>query len=231
MQSFSAQYVIGFRIKDNPNNGASLIVCCVYFEVMILQRTFYQRDILEVSRELLGKILVHQTQDGITAGRIVETEAYAGPEDRAAHSYGGRKTPRNAVMFGEKGHAYVYLIYGMYYCVNMTAGVVAGKPEAVLIRALEPVEGQELMAKRRGYPKGKVATLTNGPGRLCMALGITKVLYGADLTAPPFYIKDAQTVSRQDIVETSRVGIDYAGAWVDKPWRFYIKGNGFISKP
>lgn len=197
---------------------------------MILQRTFYQRDILTVSRELLGKILVHQTEEGTAAGRIVETEAYAGPEDQAAHSSGGRRTPRNEIMFGEKGHAYVYLIYGMYYCVNMTAGAVTGKPEAVLIRALEPVEGQELMTKRRGYPKGKAATLTNGPGRLCMALGITKGQYGADLTAPPFYIKDAQTVPRQDVVETSRVGIDYAGEWVDKPWRFYIKGNSFVSK-
>lgn len=197
---------------------------------MILQRAFYQRDILEVSLNLLGKILVHQTDEGITEGKIVETEAYCGPEDRAAHSYGGRKTPRNAIMFGEKGHAYVYLIYGMYYCVNMTAGDVAGKPEAVLIRALEPVEGQELMAKRRGNPKGKTQILTNGPGRLCMALGITKAQYGADLTVPPFYIKDAEPVLSQDIVETARVGIDYAGEWVGKPWRFYIKGNSYVSR-
>lgn len=196
---------------------------------MILQRTFYQRDIIEVSRDLLGKILVHQTNEGTAAGRIVETEAYAGPEDRAAHSYGGRKTARNAVMFGEKGHAYVYLIYGMYYCVNMTAGSVSGKPEAVLIRAVEPVEGQMLMAQRRMCPNGK--TLTNGPGRLCMALGITKAQYGADLTVPPFYIEDAPTVPNQDIVETSRIGIDYAAEWKDKPWRFYIKGNSYVSKP
>ena len=197
---------------------------------MILQRTFYQRDILEVSRDLLGKILVHQTGEGVTAGKIVETEAYCGPEDRAAHSYGGRKTPRNAIMFGEKGHAYVYLIYGMYYCVNMTVGNVVGKPEAVLIRALEPVEGLDLMAKRRGNPKGKAQILTNGPGRLCMALGITKAQYGADLTVSPFYIKDAEPVLSQDIVETARVGIDYAGEWVGKPWRFYIKGNSYVSR-
>jgi DNA-3-methyladenine glycosylase len=197
---------------------------------MILQRAFYQRDILHVSRDLLGKILVHQTDEGVTAGKIVETEAYCGPEDQAAHSYGGRKTPRNAIMFGEKGHAYVYLIYGMYYCVNMTAGAVPGKPEAVLIRALEPIEGQELMAKRRGNPKGKAQILTNGPGRLCMALGITKAQYGADLTVPPFYIKDSKLVPRQDIVETARVGIDYAAEWVGKPWRFYIKNNSYVSR-
>jgi DNA-3-methyladenine glycosylase len=197
---------------------------------MSLQRAFYQRDILEVSRDLLGKILVHKTEEGTTAGMIVETEAYCGPEDRAAHSYRGHKTHRNAIMFGEKGHAYVYLIYGMYYCVNMTAGAVPGKPEAVLIRALEPVEGQELMAKRRGNPKGKAQILTNGPGRLCMALGITKVQYGADLTVPPFYIKDGEPVPSQDIVETTRVGIDYAAEWVGKPWRFYLKNNSYVSR-
>jgi DNA-3-methyladenine glycosylase len=197
---------------------------------MILQRSFYQRDILDVSRDLLGKILVHQTKEGTTAGKIVETEAYCGPEDRAAHSYGGRKTPRNAIMFGEKGHSYVYLIYGMYYCVNMTAGAVPGKPEAVLIRALEPVEGQELMAKRRGNPKGKATILTNGPGRLCMALGVTKAQYGADLTVPPFFVKDGESLESQDIVETARVGIDYAAEWVGKPWRFYIKNNSYVSR-
>jgi DNA-3-methyladenine glycosylase len=197
---------------------------------MILERRFYQRDIIDVSRDLLGKILVHQTEEGITAGKIVETEAYCGPEDRAAHSYGGRKTPRNAIMFGEKGHAYVYLIYGMYYCVNMTAGAVLGKPEAVLIRALEPVEGQELMAKRRGNPKGKAQILTNGPGRLCMALDITKAQYGADLTVPPFYIKDGEPLPDQDIIERARVGIDYAAEWVSKPWRFYIKNNSYVSR-
>jgi len=138
-----------------------------------LQRSFYHRDILTVAKELLGKVLVHQSIEGITAGRVVEVEAYRGPEDKAAHSYGGRKTPRNDVMYGEKGHAYVYFIYGMYFCINATAGDREGKPEAVLIRALEPVIGQDLMEKRRGA-KAKPANLTNGPGRLCMAMGITK---------------------------------------------------------
>lgn len=196
---------------------------------MILQRPFYQQNILEVSRALLGKILVHESSEGTTAGRIVEVEAYSGPEDRAAHSFGGRRTPRNDVMFGEKGHAYVYLIYGMYYCVNITAGAVPGKPEAVLIRALEPVEGLEIMETRRGIGLGKVNNLTNGPGRLCMAMGITKAQNKLDLTAPPFYVKDSETVPIEDIVETTRIGVDYASEWKDKPWRFYLRGNRFVS--
>ena len=122
---------------------------------MILQRTFYEQDILTVSRNMLGKILVHESPQGVTSGKIVEVEAYCGPEDRAAHSYDGRRTPRNDVMFGEKGYAYVYLIYGMNYCVNITAGIIPRKPEAVLIRAIEPIEGLTLMEKMRGVPLGK----------------------------------------------------------------------------
>jgi DNA-3-methyladenine glycosylase len=198
---------------------------------MILQRSFYQQDIFSVSRCLLGKILVHETEEGTTAGRIVEVEAYTGPEDRAAHSYGGRRTPRNDVMYGEKGHAYVYLIYGMYYCVNFTAGNMLGKPEAVLIRALEPVEGIDLVAKRRKLPAGTLKNLTNGPGRLCMAMAITKAENKLDVTAPPFYIKDAEPVADSMVAEATRIGVDYAGEWKDKPWRFYIKNNLNVSKP
>jgi DNA-3-methyladenine glycosylase len=197
---------------------------------MILQRSFYQRDILAVSCDLLGKILVHQTPEGTTSGRIVEVEAYLGPEDRAAHSYGGRRTPRNDVMFGEKGHAYVYLIYGMYYCVNFTSGSVLGKPEAVLIRALEPLSGQELMAKRRKQSLTNAGNLTNGPGRLCMAMAITKTQNRHDITNPPFFIEEAEAVSRSEVVKSTRVGVDYAGDWKDKPWRFYIRGSPFVSK-
>jgi DNA-3-methyladenine glycosylase len=198
---------------------------------MILQRSFYQQDSLSVSRCLLGKILVHETEEGTTAGRIVEVEAYSGPEDRAAHSFGGRRTARNDVMFGEKGHAYVYLIYGMYYCVNFTSGNVPEKPEAVLIRALEPVEGMALMAKRRKLPEGTVKNLTNGPGRLCMAMNITKAENKLDITAPPFYIKDAEAVAESMVVEAKRIGVDYAAEWKDKHWRFYIKKNPYVSKP
>ena len=198
-------------------------------KTMILQRAFYQEDTITVSKNLLGKILVHESSHGTTAGRIVETEAYRGPEDQAAHSSGGRRTARNEVMFGEKGHAYVYFIYGMYYCFNVTAGDMPGKPEAVLIRALEPVAGKAIMAKRRGSRQAKALNLTNGPSKLCMAMDISESQNRADLTSPPLYIKDAPSVLPDDIVETTRVGVYYAGEWKDKPWRFYIKGNSCVS--
>jgi DNA-3-methyladenine glycosylase len=196
---------------------------------MILQRAFYQQDTVKVAKDLLGKILVHESNQGKTAGRIVETEAYRGPEDKAAHSSGGRRTPRNEVMFGEKGHAYIYFIYGMYYCFNVTAGHVPGKPEAVLIRALEPVAGQDIMAKRRGVRQAKATNLTNGPSKLCMAMDISKSQNKTDLTSPPLYIKNAPPVPKEDIVETTRIGVDYADEWKNHPWRFYIKRNIFVS--
>jgi DNA-3-methyladenine glycosylase len=197
---------------------------------VILQRLFYQQGILTVSKSLLGKILVHKTDDGVTAGKIVETEAYSGPEDKAAHSSGGRRTPRNEVMYGQKGHAYVYLIYGMYNCINITAGSIPGKPEAVLIRALEPIKGVELMAKRRGCPD-KPVNLTNGPGRLCIAMGISRAQNLLDLTVPPLYLEEAPEMLPDEIVASKRVGVDYAGEWKDLPWRFYVKNNRFVSKP
>ncbi len=195
---------------------------------MILQESFYQRDTITVAKELLGKILVHETKEGITSGRIVETEAYHGPEDQAAHSYGGRKTARNEVMFGQKGRAYVYFIYGLYYCINVITGNLPGKPEAVLIRALEPIAGEEIMEKRRGK-QIKFVNLTNGPSKLCMAMNISKAQNKTNLTARPLYIKDAPQVPRDDIMETTRVGVDYSGEWKNKPWRFYIRNNKFVS--
>ena len=195
---------------------------------MILQESFYQRDTITVAKELLGKILVHETKEGITSGRIVETEAYHGPEDQAAHSYGGRKTARNEVMFGQKGRAYVYFIYGLYYCINVITGNLPGKPEAVLIRALEPIAGEEIMEKRRGK-QIKFVNLTNGPSKLCMAMNISKTQNKTNLTARPLYIKDAPQVPRDNIMETTRVGVDYSGEWKNKPWRFYIRNNKFVS--
>ena len=195
---------------------------------MILKRSFYQQEVLTVAKELLGKILVHESVGGTTAGRIVETEAYMGPEDEAAHSSGGRRTTRNEVMYGPKGHGYVYFIYGLYYCLNITAGNVPGKPEAVLLRAIEPVSGEETMAKRRRLADVKKANLTNGPSKLCMAMGISKLQNKADITAPPLYVNDAPA-AEEDIVETTRIGIDYAGAWTSKNWRFYLKNNRFVS--
>jgi DNA-3-methyladenine glycosylase len=196
---------------------------------MILQRPFYQRDTVTVAKDLLGKILVHESSQGITSGHIVETEAYKGPEDQAAHSSGGRRTPRNEVMFGEKGHAYVYFIYGMYYCFNVTTGNVPGKPEAVLLRGLQPLAGKKTMAKRRGTKQTEAIKLTNGPSKLCMAMDISRPQNKTDLTSPPLYIKDAPPVLPDDIVKTKRIGVDYAGKWKNNPWRFYIKENKYVS--
>ena len=195
---------------------------------MILQKSFYQQDIITVASDLLGKILVHESKEGKTAGKIVETEAYLGPEDRAAHSSEGRRTARNEVMYGQKGHAYVYFIYGLYYCFNVTAGNVPGKPEAVLIRALEPVAGEEIMAKRRGR-QVKASNLTNGPSKLCMAMDISKTQNRTDLTAPPLFIEEALVVPENNIVDTTRIGVDYSGEWTNKRWRFYIRKNKFVS--
>jgi DNA-3-methyladenine glycosylase len=165
---------------------------------MILQRPFYQRDTIAVSKDLLGKILVHESSQGATSGRIVETEAYRGPEDQAAHSSGGRRTVRNEVMFGQKGHTYVYFIYGLYYCFNVTAGNVPGKPEAVLIRALEPVTGLDIMTKRRSITKAKAVNLTNGPSKLCMAMAISKSQNKMDLTLHR-YISKTRPLSHKRI--------------------------------
>jgi DNA-3-methyladenine glycosylase len=198
-------------------------------KTMILPRQFYQRDTMTVSKDLLGKILVYGSGDNTTAGKIVETEAYRGPEDQAAHSSGGRRTPRNEVMFRNKGYAYIYFIYGLYHCFNVTAGKILGKPEAVLIRALEPVAGEQIMAKRRGPKIRNHINLTNGPSKLCMAMNLTRSQNATDLTIPPLYIKDTPPIPPEDIVETTRIGVDYAGEWKSKPWRFYIKQNAFVS--
>jgi DNA-3-methyladenine glycosylase len=196
---------------------------------MILERAFYERETLTVAKELLGKLFVHESPEGTTAGRIVETEAYIGPEDKASHAYGNLRTKRTEPQFGEKGRAYIYLIYGMYYCFNVTAGKTAGKPEAILIRALEPVAGIEVMMKRRPAAKGKVVNLANGPSRLCMAMGLSKTQNGADMTAPPLHIDSDEFVPESDIVHTTRIGVDYADEWKNTPWRFCIIDNTYVS--
>jgi DNA-3-methyladenine glycosylase len=198
---------------------------------MILPRNFYERDPLVVARELLGKTVVYETSEGVTSGRVIETEAYLGPEDKASHAFGNLRTKRTQTQFGPKGHAYVYLIYGMYCCFNVTSGAVHGKPEAVLFRALEPLEGIEVMMKRRPKAKGKKENLANGPGKLCQALALTKALNGVDLTVPPFYIRyDGAKIPQGNIVQTTRIGVDYADEWKHEPWRFYIKDSSFVSK-
>ncbi len=198
---------------------------------MILEREFYERGTLTVAKELLGKLLVHETGEGITIGKIVETEAYNGPEDKASHAYNNLRTERTEVQYGPKGHAYIYQVYGMYFCFDVTSGRLVGKPEAILVRALEPIGGLGVMMRRRGVSKGQIANLTNGPSKLCMAMGISKKQNGVDLCVPPLRIETGVTVDERQIVQTVRVNIDYADEWKHLPWRFLIKNNRFVSRP
>lgn len=198
---------------------------------MKINREFYQRTALEVGKDLLGLILVHETKEGITKGRIVETEAYMGVVDKASHSYGNRKSVRTQIQYKEGGFAYIYLIYGMYSCMN----VVCNKediPEAVLIRGLEPIEGIELMKKRRNTER--ILNLCSGPGKLCEAMGITREQYGMDLCGSRLYIEKGDFIRDKDeetqIEQSKRINIDYAEEAKDYEWRFTIKNNKFISK-
>ena len=191
---------------------------------MKLPREFYLRDGLTVARELIGKKLVTNLRGGLTGGIIVETEAYMGATDAAAHTYRG-KTERTKIFYGAGGFVYVYLIYGMHICTNVVANV-ADVPEAVLIRALEPVDGVELMKRRRGV--NNLRGLCSGPGKLSKALGVTKDFYGADLCGEEIYIE--MTDFRAEVAATRRINVDYAGAAADYPWRFVATGSEFLSR-
>ena len=179
-----------------------------------LPRAFYERPTEEVARELLGKILLRDHDGRPLAGRIVEVEAYLGAHDLACHSARG-KTPRTAVMFGPGGRAYVYMIYGMYHCLNVVTEP-EGSPCAVLIRALEPL----------------VPLLGSlcGPGRLCRTLAIDRSLTGHDLATPPLWLVDSPDLPpRGPIARSPRIGVDYAGEWAERPLRFFIDGNPWVS--
>ena len=195
-----------------------------------LGRSFYLQPTLRVARALLGKVLVHETREGRTVGRIVEVEAYRGPRDRAAHSAGGRRTARNETMWGPPGHAYVYFIYGMHHCVNVTTQR-PGVPEAVLLRALEPLEGIDLMRARRGLADGPEWRLCRGPGSLCQALGVTRTDDGTDLVAGPLRILDAPAIRTRLVARTARIGVAYAGTDALRPWRFLVVGSSAVSGP
>jgi DNA-3-methyladenine glycosylase len=197
---------------------------------VILKREFYERDTLTVAKELLGKLLVHETKEGTTIGRIVETEAYEGPEDKASHAYNNLRTERTEVQYGPKGHAYVYQIYGMYFCFDVTSGRLVGKPEAILVRALEPIDGLGVMMRRRGVSNGHIANLTAGPGKLCVAMGISKKQNGVDLCVPPLRIETGAIFDKRQIIQTTRVNVDYADEWKHFPWRFFMKDNDFVSR-
>jgi DNA-3-methyladenine glycosylase len=183
--------------------------------------------VLTVAKDVIGKVLVHRTPAGVMAGRIVEAEAYRGPEDRAAHSWAGRRTPRTEAMFGPPGFAYVFFVYGMHWQMNLVT-TREGAPEALLLRALEPVAGLSLMAARRGLPETNV-NLCNGPGKLCHALGIGQHHYGVDLTRGALFLSEG-TTPRGKLGRSARIGVDYAEAWADKPWRFFEIGNRWVSR-
>lgn len=194
-----------------------------------LPRDFYTRsNVLTIARDLLGKLLVVPDEDGRrVSGMIVEVEAYRGPEDRASHAYGGRRTKRTETMYRGGGIAYVYFVYGMYYQFNVVCNV-PDVPHAVLVRALEPVEGIELMRERRHQHPDH--NLTNGPGKLCIALNIDRALDGADLLGDRVWLEEYQSISPRRIARGPRIGIDYAQEWIDKPWRFWIRDNSYVSR-
>ena len=191
-----------------------------------LRREFFQRPVLTVARECLGKLLVHELDGETLIARIVETEAYRGPLDRAAHSYGGRRTKRTEVMYGKAGIAYVFFVYGMHFQFNVVTGEI-GEPHAVLIRAVEPVRGIATMEKNRGYPTS-ASNLTNGPGKLCAALNIGRHYNGVDLCGPSLYFLEGPAPT--NIQQSPRIGVDYAGDWAKRPWRWFDAESPYLSR-
>ncbi len=190
-----------------------------------LDKGFYMEDAVSVAKNLLGKYLIKNTDKGFIGGMIVETEAYMGPQDDAAHSYNLRKTKRNEAMYEEGGVAYVYFIYGMHYCLN----VVTNKrniPQAVLIRAIEPKFGIDTMIKNRNTD---LKNLTNGPAKLCRALNIDLRCNKVSLLSDRLFITKGEEI-KGDIISTKRINIEYAENYKDKPWRFVVKNSKFLSR-
>ncbi|THE12699.1 DNA-3-methyladenine glycosylase [Bacillus timonensis] len=190
----------------------------------ILPPSFFQQPTLELAKALLGCKLVKQTDQGVTSGYIVETEAYKGPEDRAAHSYQNKRTKRTEIMFGKPGYVYTYQMH-THCLVNVVCNEI-DKPEAILIRAVEPVEGIDLMYERRGQMPAK--NLTNGPGKLTKALGITMEDYGRPFFEPPIYI--AKGYSPENTSIGPRIGIENTGEAKEYPWRFWVTDNPYVSR-
>lgn len=194
-----------------------------------LPREFYTRtNTLQIARELLGKLLVVGGEDAPrVSGMIVETESYKGPLDKASHAYGHRRTARTETMYGLGGTAYVYFIYGMYCQFNVVTNV-AETPHAILVRALEPIEGLDVMRQRRAVKADR--DLSNGPGKLCIALNIDRRFDRADLLGDEIWIEEHEVVNLRQIASGPRVGIDYAEEYVSKPWRFWIKDSPYVSR-
>jgi len=198
--------------------------------VLKLARSFYERpDVSQIARELLGKLLVSNVDNKRCGGVITEVEAYSGVGGKACHAHNGKRTTRTEVMYGAVGHTYVYLCYGIHHMLN----VVCNAPEqadAILIRAIEPLEGLSYMMERRGKSTLDIR-LTSGPGALGQALGLQFQYHnGLDLTADQIWIEDAPNLSQDEIVATTRIGINYAEEDAFKPWRFYMKKSKWISK-
>ncbi len=197
-----------------------------------LDRDFYTQSTEKIAKNLLGKYLVHDSCDGKTAGKVVETEAYLGEDDPAAHTYQDTRTDRTEVMFGPPGYAYVYLIYGMYHCFNVVTGG-KGDPEAVFIRALEPIDGIKLMQERREIEDisgAKRYKLTDGPGKLCMAMDIDKRFIGEDLLGDRLFITEPKDSQEFMIEEAERINIDYADEAAEWELRYYISDNPYVSE-
>ena len=197
-----------------------------------LPAAFYaDRNVLRASANLLGKVLCTFIDNHFTAGIIVETEAYTGSTDAACHAHMGRRTGRNQIMYAQGGVAYVYLCYGLHNLFNIVTNL-AGQADAVLIRALEPLEGVDVMLKRRNKPKPDYA-LTMGPGSLTVAMGITtKATYGASMQGPSLWVEDRRLqLAASEIARGPRIGVDYAGEDALLPWRFFVKNNPYVTKP
>ncbi|WP_339221491.1 DNA-3-methyladenine glycosylase [Paenibacillus sp. FSL H8-0332] len=199
---------------------------------LLLQPELYKLAAVEAAPRLLGQHLVRRTEDGDIRCRIVETESYGGAEDKGSHAYGGRRTARTEVMFSAGGAVYIYLIYGMYHCLNVVTAA-EDEPHAVLIRAVEPLteKDAELMAAYRGVAVRKPADLSGGPGKLCRALRIDKSLNNSRFDLPDglLSIEQGEDPESLDIVEAPRINIPYAGDYAERPWRFYLQGNPYVS--
>ena len=197
---------------------------------MKLKRDFYSRpDVVEISKDLLGKTLNTNINGVLTSGLIVEVEAYCGRDDKACHANNNRRTNRTEIMFQSGGAAYVYLCYGIHYLFNVVTNI-QGLADAVLVRAVQPVEGIKVMMERRQMHKVE-KRITAGPGALSQALGINKSLYGEMLWGEIIWIEDVgEHIKEEDIIAAKRVGVDYAGEDALRPWRFYIKGNEWVSQ-
>ncbi len=202
---------------------------------MILNKDYFKNNALDLAKDLLGKVLVREIDGKIIKGRIVETEAYIGNGDKACHAYNGRRTKRTEILYSEGGVAYVYLIYGMYNCLNVVSGINE-EAEAVLIRAIEPLNEFDYISKKRfnkGYDELKNSqkfTLTNGPGKLCKAFSIERDLNWCKLYEKGDLYLIYDNFKDFNIITTKRIGIDYAEEAKDFLWRFYIEGNKYISK-